>query len=122
MDTDIIDSILINLKVLSMIKINEKVSIVKGHLQIDYKPFQCIKRWINKDSRDCLITFLNDLIKKIQSEECKKSEKFSLILNEIGNSLKGINNLKMTYFDDPITIARLDNIGITFQNISYKVN
>lgn len=112
------DSILVNLKILSMIQINQKVSISKGYLQIDYSPLQCLKRWWNHDSRDSLLTFLNDLIKKIQSIIDKNQDSTFLILNEMDNCLKGINNLKVTYYDDPITIVRLDNMFITIKNMS----
>jgi len=61
MELEFIDYILTNLKILSLVQINQKVSIYRGHLQIDYQPLQFIKRWLNKDSRESLIIFLNDL-------------------------------------------------------------
>ena len=65
MENELVDYILTNLKIINLVKINEKLSIYKGHLQIDYQPLQFIKRWLNRDSRQSLIVFLNDLIKKI---------------------------------------------------------
>ena len=50
-----IDNIITNLKIISMVQVNEKLSIHKGHLQIDKIFFQSIIRWINKSSRDIII-------------------------------------------------------------------
>ena len=116
-----IDYILTNLKILSLVKINEKVNIYKGHLQIDYTYLQCIKRWFNKDSRESLLIFLNDLIKKIGNifkENCEKQEQICSILNEIDKIGNGINNLKITYTNDPITVVKLDTINTHFKSIS----
>jgi len=120
MEIEFIDYILTNLKIISLVQINEKISIYRGHLQIDYKPLQFIKRWFNNDSRESLINFLNDLLKKIiylfENDLDKKN--IYTVLNEMDKILNGLNNLKITYSDDPITIVKLDTIYIRFKTLS----
>ena len=120
MEIEFLDYILTNLKILSLVQINQKISIYKGHLQIDYHALQFIKRWINKDSRESLIIFLNDLLKKInhlfKNSDKDKLEVISTILNEI-DKIK-LNNLKITYTDDPITVVKLDTIFLHFKKLS----
>jgi hypothetical protein len=119
-----IDYILTNLKILSLVKINQKVCIYKGHLQIDYNPLQFIKRWFNRDSRESLICFLNDLIKKIDELfkvcKCKNENPDSIcsILNEMDKINNGINNLKITYTNDPIIVVKLDTICLRLKSLS----
>jgi hypothetical protein len=63
MNEDFIDSIITNLKIISIIQINEKLGIRKGHLVIDRDSnIQPIKRWFNRDSRDLVLNFIKDLI------------------------------------------------------------
>jgi len=113
------DYILTNLKILSLVKINEKVSIYKGYLQIDYTPLQFIKRWFNKDSRESLLIFLNDLIKKIKDIfKQNNQEQICVILNEIDKIQNGISNLKITYTNDVLTIVKLDTINTHFRYLS----
>jgi hypothetical protein len=127
MELEFIDYILTNLKILSLVQINQKVSIYRGHLQIDYQPLQFIKRWLNKDSRESLIIFLNDILKKIDhlfknyeknnfSSQNGKKEVISTILNEM-DKIK-LDNLKITYSDDPITVVKLDTVSLHFKNLS----
>jgi hypothetical protein len=113
------DYILTNLKIASLVKINEKVSIYKGYLQIDYTPLQCIKRWFNKDSRESLLIFLDDLIKKISNIfKENNQEQICAILNEIDKIQNGINNLKITYINDVLMVVKLDNISTHFRSLS----
>jgi hydrogenase maturation factor HypE len=113
------DYILTNLKIISLVKINEKVSIYKGYLQIDYTALQCIKRWFNKDSRESLLIFLDDLIKRIKDIfKENNQEQICAILNEIDKIQNGINNLKITYTNDVLTIVKLDTISTRFKSLS----
>lgn len=125
MDPDFIDFIITNLKILGMVKINEKISIHKGHLQIRSNPFDFLQRWLCKDSRDTLIFFIQDLIKKIATLLNGEQGEFfyysiSSILNEIEKVYTGLNNLKITYNNDSITVVRIENIITHFKDISVK--
>ena len=63
---EFIDSIVTNLKIISIIQINEKLCIHKGHLQIDRdSTIQPLKRWFNRDSREVILNFIKELIKNI---------------------------------------------------------
>ena len=63
---DSIDNIITNLKIIALIKVDEKLSIRKGHLQIDNSSnFQFFKRWFYRDSRDIILLFIKDLIRNI---------------------------------------------------------
>lgn len=117
-----IDYILTNLKIISLVTINQKVCIYKGHLQIDYTPLQFIKRWFNRDSRESLICFLNDLINKInelfKASKGKNLDSICSILNEMDKINNGINNLKITYNNDPIIVVKLDTISLHLKSLS----
>jgi hypothetical protein len=66
MNEEFIDNLITNLKIISMIQINEKLCIRKGHLQIDTSSnFQFVKRWFFRDSRDMVLIYLRDLIRNI---------------------------------------------------------
>ena len=118
-----IDYILTNLKIISLVTINQKVCIYKGHLQIDYNPLQFIKRWFNRDSRESLICFLIDLTKKIDklfksSKNGENLDSICSILNEMDKINNGINNLKITYNNDPIIVVKLDTISLRLKSLS----
>ena len=115
-----IDFILTNLKIISLVQINEKLSIIHGHLQIDYNPLQFLKRWFNRDSRKTIIIFLNDLLKKINLlfDKFEDKNSISIILNEMDKILNGLNNLKITYSDDCLTNVKIDTLIIHFKSLS----
>ena len=117
MDEDLFDSIITNLKIIGMVQINEKLSIRKGHLCIDYSTFQCLKRWYYKDSREVILIFIKDLIRNINNSIHEK-EHIDRILQEMGNISNGLSNLKTTYSDDPLTVVCIENIIIKFKEIN----
>ena len=116
------DYIITNLKLLSLVKINEKFSIYNGHLQIDYSAIKTLKRWFNRDSRETLITFLNDLIEKIndvfKKENVTDQVYIFSIVNELDRVGCGISNLKITYMYDPVIVVKLDTIHGHFKSLS----
>jgi hypothetical protein len=118
---EFIDSIITNLKIISILQINEKLGIRKGHLVIDRDSnIQSIKRWFNRDSRDIILNYIKDLVKNISTAFNKIKTlphedytwNLSRILIEMDSIETGLNNLKTTYSDDPVTIAQIDNIII----------
>ena len=65
---EFIDSIITNLKIISIVQINEKLGVRKGHLIIDRDSnIQCLKRWFNRDSRDIVLNYIKDLLKNIST-------------------------------------------------------
>ena len=118
---EFIDSIITNLKIISILQINEKLGIRKGHLVIDRDSnIQSIKRWFNRDSRDIILNYIKDFLKNIGTALNKIKTlshedytwNLSRILIEMDSMETGLNNLKTTYSDDPVTIAQIDNIII----------
>jgi hypothetical protein len=126
---EFIDSIITNLKILSIVQINEKLCIHKGHLQIDRdNGLQSIKRWFYRDSRDVVLNFIKELIRninylftKVKSLE-KDEQKWIItrILSEMDNIENGLNNLKTTYSIDPVTIVNIENITIKIKEYSAR--
>ena len=126
---EFIDSIITNLKILSIVQINEKLCIHKGHLQIDRDTgLQSIKRWFYRDSRDLILNFIKELIRninylftKVKSLE-KDEQKWIItrILTEMDNIENGLNNLKTTYSIDPVTIVNIENITIKIKEYSSR--
>ena len=118
------DSIITNLKILNIIHLNEKLSIRKGHLQIDKILFQSIIRWINKSSRDIIIIYLKDLIKNINVLiiKLKKYPNFKWLLTkiftEMDKSKLGLLNLQTTYATDPVTVVKFENIITKFNELN----
>ena len=121
MDENVIDNLITNLKIIEMIKINEKLSIRKGHLQIDYSSnIQFIKRWFNRDSREIIIKYIKDLVKEINNVFKFKHNyselKLNLLKSCITNTEKGFENLKITYSNDYIMIVNIDLINIKIKD------
>ena len=105
---ELIDSIITNLKIISIIQKDDKLCIRKGHLQIDKSSyFRFIKRYYYNDCRSSIILFMKGIIKniKIVKPYLKKES-----INNMSQIELGISNLKVSYSDDPIMIAFLDNI------------
>jgi len=126
---EFIDSIITNLKIISIIQINEKLDISKGHLVVDRDSnIQSIKRWFNRDSRDIILNYIKDLLKNIGTALNKIKTlphedytwNLSRILIEMDSIETGLNNLKTTYSDDPVTIAQIDNIIIKCREIMQR--
>jgi hypothetical protein len=124
-----IDFLITNLKIISIVKINEKMCIRKGHLQIDpdYNS-RCIKRWLFNDSRDAVINFISSIIKQINAVIIKVSHfdqtEINWIILRIITDLEkieiGLGNLKITYNNDQVTIAMIDNLIIKFGELNKK--
>jgi uncharacterized protein YjcR len=127
LNEDFIDLIITNLKIISKIKVNEKLCIRKGHLQIDrdYK-LQSLKRWFYHDSRETALNYIKDLLRNLvylmnNISRFKKEELLFIltrILNETDSVEIGIKNLKVTYNDDPVTTVTLDNILLKLREIT----
>lgn len=125
MNEESIDNIITNLKIISLAKVDEKLSIRKGHLQIDNSSnFQFIKRWFFRDSRSFILLYLKDLIRNISSLFDKiESYKDSLwvitrVLSEMDNAKSGLINLKTTYSTDPIMVVKFENINTKFLELT----
>ena len=118
---DSIDNIITNLKIIALIKVDEKLSIRKGHLQIDNSSnFQFFKRWFYRDSRDIILLFIKDLIRNIYNLfnkiTCYNDNQTILtrVLEEMENAKIGLVNLKATYANDPVMVVKFENVARKF--------
>lgn len=137
-----IDNILLNLKIISQIKENEKITLVNNTIEIDNRFFQSVYRWFAGDNRtitlnkikeviensyniiDCII--LNESANNNQHKNiCNNnilSKNNSQLLNDfslnLSNTIKGLENLKTTYKYD-ITIN--SELEIIIDNIKDRI-
>lgn len=124
---DLIDETILNLKIISNIKENDKLITSKNIIEID-NPYmlQGINRWYNNENRIITIKKLNEICENtfkiteylITNEKEKKdkdnilkynnNEIFQSLIIEMTNSINGIENLKNTYSKDIPISSQLD--------------
>ena len=126
-----INYILLDLEILKQIKEDDKLGLIilpgEKKLFVDSSSrLSSIKRWFYGNNRENTITYLEELVEKI--------EKFSNFVkngnhNYLGNVLKkaidealvGIENLKKTYNSDSITVAKLVLIVNKLLDVKFKL-
>ena len=134
------DLILTNLKILANINANDKVTINNyNNISID-PPYlsQSLFRWFNGDSRnntintiDIIISNTFRIIDSIYDDEINKknnnesnyfengnSQKLQTFSTELKNSIKGLQNLKITYKND---ISICSKIDIDIEKINLRI-
>ena len=121
MNEESVDNIITNLKIISLVKVDEKLSIRKGHLQIDNSSnLQFLKRWFYRDSRDIILLFIKDLVRNIsmlfEKLECYTDKLWILkrILTEMENAKSGLINLRTTYSTDAVMVVKFENVSVKF--------
>jgi len=118
------DELIINLKVLSKLDKNNKLTTKEKflNLQSSYMLPEALSRWWNGDNRDESLKFLDNLATK----SIKFLNENDDLLQNIKESLVGLENLKDTYSKCTQTNARLDviiekiNKGIKDYELSNK--
>ena len=121
MNEESIDNIITNLKIISLVKVDEKLSIRKGHLSLDNSSnIQFLKRWFYRDSRDMILLFIKDLIRSIYTLfdkiSCYNDNQSILtkILIEMENAKTGLINLRTTYSTDAVMVVKFENVALKF--------
>lgn len=142
-----IDENILNLKIISKIKPNDKLLANNNLLEIDSPHIlQSVNRWYNNESRSITIEKLNIILEgtfkitKILLENEKKnkdddksleennSQIFQTLILEMKNSLVGLENLKKTYSEDILISSQLDllinklNTRIDKMSKFFKIN
>lgn len=105
--------LLVNLKSISRVQPYDKLQIIDNiYIIKDERFLQFIQRWLNGDNRKYVLTFIENLI--IQCQDFILNEK--LIMNDrvkliriLSGFIIGLENLKITYQEDQITIFILEN-------------
>lgn len=140
------DKLLINLKIISKIQKNGRISrSYDGIISLESDVFyQSIKRFMLSDSRKQAIFEINSVITESidmlnhiinskhmnknysqTSEYVKNCENINLIITEMECAKIGIENLKFTYQNDPNTASQLDililKINTTLRDIGQKL-
>ena len=118
-----IDIDIINLKTLSILEKNEKITIKNDIINIDsYNIFQSLKRWWFDSNRDTGLIFIENMINNININIIKNLKNLeNSIINDIRtnlfNSKDGLNKLKITYNNDININKKIDSIMRTIDII-----
>lgn len=140
------DKLLINLKIISKIQKNGRISrSYDGIISLESDVFyQSIKRFMLNDSRKQAIFEINSVITESidmlnhiinskhmnknysqTSEYVKNCENINLIITEMELAKLGIENLKFTYQNDPNTASQLDililKINTTLKDVGQRL-
>ena len=136
-----IDENILNLKIISKIKENDKLLAHKNLLEIDSPHiFQSVNRWYNNENRNITIDKLNNILEGtfnitksiLEREKNNKEEKktleennsqlFQTLILEMRNCLTGLDNLKKTYCEDILISSQLDLLINKLNNRVDKMN
>lgn len=113
---------LLNLKMLTEIRENDKLYVDDRLLKLDHPTIlQGVKRWYKNHSRLETMEFLENIVKNIniifdsvEENDDNNNNEYDDILQrlsvEISGAAKGINNLKLTYKNDVFVKSKLDMI------------
>jgi hypothetical protein len=121
------DEIIINLKLIGEIRIDDKLRIYGNNLDIDNRYMKSIMRTLYNDGRlntielinnliDDGITYSNNLIDKIVGADSSNIEninykhQLNMLTVTLNTSINGLDKLKITYKSDNIFIANIDLI------------
>lgn len=125
-ETDIdLDNVLLNLKIISQIKENDKLITSNKLLEIDNSYFQSFKRYWNNNNRLSTIDYIKGVVDDtlyitdltIKAKETNEinnifiesnSHILQRFLIEITNACKGLDNLKITYNTDNTITSAID--------------
>ena len=114
MDEDInIDEIILNLKMISKIKQNNKMIIINGIISVDSRVLQPLLRWYTSDTREDTISFISNIINSALSiigEERLSNHIYDkdTIKQELLNTIQGLDNLSATYKIDNLMVSKID--------------
>lgn len=141
-----IDQIIINLKIIALIKKHEKLSINEASTslivddQTNFFYAQAIKRWLNDDNRQKTMEYIDNVVSKTfewmdkvydeykngvddnVSDDIFEEDKESLLLRlskEIINASEGLKNLRVTYRHDSLVNSQ---IQLMLDKIRIKIN
>ena len=125
-----VDEVFINLKIFSRIKKYDKLCFSGEALEIDTRYAIFIRRWLSNDDRARTISYINAIIDRVftivdttyinekneistkkKDESPFKEENSNLLQRfsiELGNTITGLENLKITYKEDSLVKSQLD--------------
>ena len=118
-----IETVVLNLKLISKIKQNEKLIIDNKIIKVDVRFLQNVRRWITSDGRDESIDYVEFIINKTIAYINSLSDDHNLVysksklIEELSNIINGLDNLKSTYKIDNIITSRIDILKEKINNI-----
>jgi hypothetical protein len=109
-----IEEIIINLKILEKIEINQKLITRDTYLNIEPQSLvpECFRRWNRQDNRNEAIKKINMIVNYgliFLQKDAELSEKYEL-KKYLSSSIKGLQNLKDTYSTCNQTVSRIELI------------
>lgn len=123
-DDSFVDQILTSLRVISMIKENQKVCVRDGIIILEVKStgfMSAIRRWIHRDNRLKAISYIQNVVN--HAIEITKTHTDEHTVNKIKSAIKdciiGIKSLGVTYNNDAATMAR---ITVLEERINSSIN
>ena len=130
-DDSFVDQILTSLRVISMIKENQKVCVRDGIIILEIKStgfMSAIRRWIHRDNRMKAISYIQNVVN--HGIEITKTHTDEQTVNKIKSAIKdciiGIKSLGVTYNNDAATMARItvleERINSSINDTSTKFN
>ncbi len=121
-----IETVVLNLKLISKIKQNEKLIIDNKIIKVDVRILQNIRRWLTSDGRDESIDYVEFIISEtiayinnlVDDNNLVYSK--SKLIEELSNTSNGLDNLKSTYKIDNIITSRIDILKEKINNMCNK--
>ena len=103
-----VDQVLTSLKVISMIKEGQKVSVRNGLLDIEVHSTGLVtafKRWINNDNRHTTLTYIRNII--TTAMDLSKTHATTRIKEALKEAVGGLTSLSVTYGGDASITATI---------------
>lgn len=103
-----VDQVLTSLKVISMIKEGQKVSVRNGLLDIEVRSsglVTALKRWINNDNRHTTLTYIRSVVST--AVDLSKTHSTDRIKEALKEASSGLSSLAVTYGGDASIIATI---------------
>tara|TARA_Y100000991_G_C21964381_1_gene346092 strand:- start:1817 stop:2224 length:408 start_codon:yes stop_codon:yes gene_type:complete len=107
-----IEDIVLNLKLISKIKQNDKMIIINQILNVDSRLLQSVRRWYTCDNRNDTVQFIENVINTaidyMNHENKNTVYDIESIKIELKNTIQGLENLSATYKIDNLIISKID--------------
>ncbi len=107
-----VDQILTSLRIISLIKENQKVCVRDGFIILESKStgvMPAVRRWLNRDNRTKTISYIQNVINHALeiTKTHTDTETIEKLKQGIRNSVIGLKSLGVTYNTDAATSARI---------------
>ena len=113
------DQILLNLKMIAKVRQHEKISTRNSVAVVEKNSLvQGLWRWVYGEKRKLNLQYLTQVFERSFAYLQIHPADFR-VMTEIRNATQGLQNLKTTYEDDPLTVAR---IQVLIDNIESKMS